>query len=134
MTIRTIRTVQYGYDDDSKVGFKANRTVEGTYPLGSEWTMIPIPVCNSKDIGWLNADCPHGFEFPPRDTGLHSLDEVVWAPGAVFFQWTLMDEVEVPDDLELGEYVLSFRWDNEATSQVWSACSNINICVETNER
>ena len=40
--------VQYGYDDDSKVVFKANRTVEGTYPPGSEWTMIPIP-----DRHWL---------------------------------------------------------------------------------
>ena len=74
------------------------------------------------------------LSFIPRGTGLHGLGEVIWVPGAVYFQWTVMDEVEGPDDLELGEYGLSFRWDNEATSQVWSACSNINICVETNER
>merc|ERR1712083_78163 len=119
--------VQYGSDEESNVVFKANRTTEGTYPPGSEWTMIPIPVCNSTDMGWLNPDCPNGFEFPPRGTGLHGLGEVVWAPGAVFFQWTLMDEVEVPEDLEPGEYVLSFRWDNEATPQVWNACSNIRL-------
>jgi len=119
--------VQYGYDEDARVVFKANRTTEGTYPPGSEWTMNPIPVCNSTDIGWLNPDCPHGFEFPPRGTGLHGVGEVVWAPGAVMFQWTLMDEVEVPADLEPGEYVLSFRWDNEATPQVWSGCSNILV-------
>mgnify|MGYP001428471653 CR=1 FL=1 len=72
--------VQYGSDLESNVVFKANRTTEGTYPPGSEWTMIPIPVCNSTDMGWLNADCPRGFEFPPRGTGLHGLGEVVWAP------------------------------------------------------
>ena len=27
---------QYGYDDDSKIVFKDNRTVEGTYPPGSD--------------------------------------------------------------------------------------------------
>ena len=48
---------------------KANRTTEGTYPVGSEWTMVPIPVCNSTDMGWLNPDCLNGFEFEPRGTG-----------------------------------------------------------------
>ena len=43
------------------------------------------------------------------------------------FLWTLMDEVEVPMNLELGEYILSFRWDCEATPQIWNACSNIII-------
>ena len=52
------------------------------------------------------------LSFIPRGTGLHGLGEVVWGPGAVYFQWTVMDEVEGPDDLELGEYGLSFRWDN----------------------
>ena len=53
--------------------FKANRTTEGTYPAGSEWTMLPIPVCNSTDMGWLNNDCLNGFEFEPRGTGLEPL-------------------------------------------------------------
>merc|ERR1711935_227039 len=119
--------VQYGWEEENSVVFKANRTTEGTYPAGSEWTMVPIPVCNSTDMGWLNNDCLNGFEFPPRGTGLHGLGETLRAPGAVFFQWTLMDEVEVPANLVPGEYVLSFRWDNEATPQVWSGCSNIKI-------
>ena len=119
--------VQYGWDESKRVDFKANRTTEGTWPPGSEWTMNPIPVCNSTDMGWLNPDCLNGFEFPPRGTGLHGLGETVWAPGAVFFQWTLMDEVEVPENLVEGEYVLSWRWENEATPQVWSGCSNILI-------
>ena len=103
--------MQYGWDETKRVTFKANRTTEGTYPAGSEWTMNPIPVCNSTDMGWLNPDCLNGFEFPPRGTGLHGLGETLWAPGAVFFQWTLMDEVAVPANLVPGEYVLSFRSD-----------------------
>ena len=37
------------------------------------------------------------------------------------------DLVEVPEDLEAGEYVLSFRWDSQHTPQVWNACSNILV-------
>ena len=37
------------------------------------------------------------------------------------------DLVEVPEDLETGEYVLSFRWDCQHTPQVWNACSNILV-------
>merc|ERR1712045_191493 len=37
------------------------------------------------------------------------------------------DLVSVPEDLEPGEYVLSFRWDCLHTPQVWSACSNILV-------
>ena len=37
------------------------------------------------------------------------------------------DLVQVPKDLKPGTYVLSFRWDCERTSQVWSGCSNIRV-------
>ena len=37
------------------------------------------------------------------------------------------DVLEVPEDLETGDYVLSFRWDTERTPQVWNSCANIKI-------
>ena len=37
------------------------------------------------------------------------------------------DVVEVPENLEPGDYVLSYRWDCERTPQVWNSCANINI-------
>ena len=43
------------------------------------------------------------------------------------FPWTIMDEVMVPENIEPGDYVLSFRWDCEQTPQVWNACSSIRI-------
>ena len=39
----------------------------------------------------------------------------------------IFDYVEVPVDLVSGQYVLSFRWDCQATPQIWNACANINI-------
>ena len=37
---------------------------------------------------------------------------------AAYFEWTVMDELVVPAELEPGKYVLSFRWDCEQTPQV----------------
>ena len=41
--------------------------------------------------------------------------------------WAIKDLVEIPDTLEAGEYVLSFRWDCQNTPQVWNSCANIQI-------
>ena len=89
----------------------------------------PIPACHSMDGGWLEdgPGCPKsGPQFPPPAPGLLGYGENYLAPGAPDFLFTIMDEVEVPD-LPPGEYVLSFRWDCEQTSQIWNACSNIRI-------
>ena len=37
--------IQYGYDETTRKYFTANRTTEGTYPPGSEWTKDPIANC-----------------------------------------------------------------------------------------
>lgn len=41
--------------------------------------------------------------------------------------WAFKDLVEVPENLEPGEYVLSFRWDCQQSPQVWNSCANIQI-------
>ena len=41
--------------------------------------------------------------------------------------WAFRDLVTVPEDLEAGKYVLSFRWDCQNSPQIWSSCANINI-------
>jgi len=41
--------------------------------------------------------------------------------------WAIKDLVEVPESLEVGEYVLSFRWDCQRTPQVWNACATIYV-------
>ena len=41
--------------------------------------------------------------------------------------WAFKDLVVVPEDLEPGQYVLSWRWDCQNSPQIWSSCANINI-------
>ena len=44
-------------------------------------------------------------------------------------QWnfSIVEKVKVPDYLPVGNYVLSWRWDAEATPQVWLNCADIRI-------
>ena len=39
----------------------------------------------------------------------------------------IIDVVRIPNDLERGDYVLSFRWDSKCSPQVWSSCATIKI-------
>jgi hypothetical protein len=41
--------------------------------------------------------------------------------------YSIVDELQLPHDLEPGDYVLGFRWDTEQFAQVWSSCSHIRI-------
>ena len=75
----------------------AIRTTEGTHPQGSEWTTQ-----NWSEIYDLFGDednKPYG----------------------------LKDMVRVPESLEPGDYVLSFRWDCQKTPQIWQTCANVQI-------
>ena len=40
---------------------------------------------------------------------------------------TTYDRLRVPEHLAPGEYVLSFRYDCEASAQVWSSCADVTI-------
>ena len=62
--------------------------------------------------------------------GLFGFGTTLVMPGFPTFLFSVMDEVEVPDDLVPGEYVLSFRWDCEQTPQIWNACANVEIICE----
>ena len=43
--------------------------------------------------------------------------------------WTfsLIETVAVPSGLPAGDYTLSWRWDAEATPQVWLNCADITL-------
>jgi hypothetical protein len=96
----------------------AVRLSEGTYPPGSTWTVNPIPIKEGEDgkqhrcfPGWPNKDpapIPGVFGVYPR-------------------KWNVVDRVMVPTDLPDGDYLLSWRWDAEATSQIWQNCADIHI-------
>jgi len=48
-------------------------------------------------------------------------------PGIDTHDFTVEDTVVVPEDSESGEYVLSWLWDCEHSSQVWNTCADITI-------
>lgn len=89
------------YAADRNTGYRtelvALQTTEGTFPAGSMWRANPL--------------------FPPTEEG-GSWD---YGDGHV------IDNVKVPDDLQPGAYVLSFRWDCKCSPQIWTACANIKV-------
>merc|ERR1719295_808456 len=122
--------VQYGEDASTRVDFPAHRTDVGTTPTGSQWTRNPIPACNDPSGGYMEPEdmvCPQGTQFEPPLPGLFGYGETSKAPGQATFMFSIGDYLEVPEQLEPGDYVLSFRWDCEQTSQVWATCSSIKI-------
>ena len=60
---------------------------------------------------------------PPRYSGY----------GKNIWEWSILDAVEVPADLEPGAYVLSWRWDCEQSAQVWQNCADVEIVARANQ-
>ena len=57
--------MQVGDDESTRREFRANRTVVGTSPAGSEWTKNPVPNCAGLGGGYMNPDpavCPQGYQ------------------------------------------------------------------------
>jgi len=44
-----------------------------------------------------------------------------------FYDRIYKDYVMIPCDLELGQYVLSWRWDAMSAPQIWSSCATVEI-------
>jgi hypothetical protein len=130
---------------------------EGTFPPGSEWARIPIPSdalgarcvpgpndtastpnrclageekcesgpcapcpqtsgsdCSRCDNNWpVNKGTP---AFPPPTPGAQGCDH----------SHAIRDVLKVPN-LPAGAYVLGWRYDCEATAQVWSNCADITL-------
>ena len=101
------------------------------------WTKNPIPACATASGGlylsnsgatcsWQTWRKGSTTQFEPQDDKLMGFGEKPPSYEAAF-EFTIGDRVKVPEDLDEGEYVLSFRWDCEQTPQVWNSCSNILI-------
>jgi len=127
--------VQYGEDESARVYFVANRTDIGTTPKGSQWTKIPMPACAGWGGGHFDKDefCASGTQFEPPAPGVFGYGaRNVTLPNHTFrmsktFNFSVGDNLDVPDDLEPGEYALSFRLDCEQLPQIYSSCSSINL-------
>lgn len=71
--------------------------------------------CSRCDNGGKDAKSP---AFPPP------AQHVLGAP-----QQGILDVIKIPADLQPGEYVLGFRYDCEATAQVWENCADVTLVI-----
>lgn len=144
------------YSDGTKSEpFTNVKVTEGVYPPGSEWLIDPVPGCNVCDFlekcgapldpvpGKVKSDwddqvncyglcdgageskaegrCPEGMaNFPELSPGISGFGKSV-------YDWSVLDMVLVPKDLEPGDYLLSWRWDCEESTQVWQNCADITV-------
>merc|ERR1712070_500352 len=88
----------------------------------------PCPGCSAPCYaadGACPIDCAHYPGLPHGGANRSYLPDQV--PGFDFRDYAIQDTLKVPTNIPAGEYVLGWRWDAEATSQVWSNCADISI-------
>lgn len=77
--------------------------------------------CDGSEMSKVDGSCPEGTaQFPAPLDGISGFGKMVW-------DWSVMDSVLVPKDLETGDYLLSWRWDCEESTQVWQNCADISV-------
>jgi len=145
--------IQWGPNKSTRKEIPAVYTTNGTHPAGSMWSRGPIPTCagyeGGFDIKWFapvipGIKCePYPWEpkngpktqFPPPLPGLYGWgtdysDQITHKPGH-YMPYFIIDRLQVPKNLASGNYVLSWRWDVEQGSQIWTTCADIEIVDET---
>jgi len=76
------------------------------------WSRNPIPAAKEGHD-------ETSVEFA-RPEGLEHAAVMSW-------NFSVIEKVAVPQDLVPGEYLLSWRWDCEKSSQVWFSCADITV-------
>jgi len=103
---------------------------------GRPWRRNPIPACGGPDLSsytWTGGagqhvkGCPTWFPPPAQAPELYGFGYGDGDGYQEVLKWYVVDRMVIPENLEAGDYVLSFRYDSEQGSQVWSACSNIKV-------
>eukprot|EP00039_Didymoeca_costata_P018358 m.333142 g.333142 ORF g.333142 m.333142 type:complete len:370 (+) comp17080_c0_seq1:62-1171(+) len=127
---------------------------EGVLPVNSTWSMMPMPptwlgprclpgpndtastpnACQpweNRNVAGPCVPCPM---TPGSDCSRCDDNSIASFPapcdgceGVDWNGYSVKDMVQVPANLPAGDYVLGFRYDCEATAQVWSNCADITL-------
>jgi len=109
---------------------KSTFVSEGTLPKGSTWQMNPVPgyikvFPNGTMVApfkrWFDPPCDDPYSLHPHRLG-QGLCSGEWITKSTFY-----DQLRIPAAVTPGEYVLGFRWDCEASAQVWQSCADVTI-------
>jgi len=105
--------------------------IEGLWGFGPTQCVLPglslyYPSCckiypgtESDEGGWLHVMNTYFGDEQCSEETFSALKEL--------WNFNIVDLMEVPEDLEAGDYVMSFRWDCEQSSQIWAFCADIKI-------
>jgi len=157
-TLRFAGTTQFiVYTDGRWSEIPLVKVTEGTHPMGSEWARFPVPAClvcdpsescgeplmpmpgNNYNSPWnrqvncngacagsaaskSSGSCPGATQFPEPIPGLSGFGKSIW-------RWSVVDRMQVPEELEPGDYLLSLRWDCEQSDQVFQNCADIEVII-----
>mmetsp|Transcript_88930 Transcript_88930/g.167600 ORF Transcript_88930/g.167600 Transcript_88930/m.167600 type:complete len:381 (-) Transcript_88930:57-1199(-) len=134
---------------------KGTFVTEGTSPEKSMWSMIPLPTdalgprclpgpndtkstpnaCQPWENHLVEGPCVPCPGTPGSDCsrcdnnvgGKPSFKPPCDGCQGCTHSHAIRDMVKVPSDLKPGKYVLSWRWDCEATAQVWLNCADVTL-------
>ena len=131
------------WNNGTRLAINGTFLTEGTLPAGSMWAMNPLPPrCLSGNCragsgcspcpGTPGSDCTSCDDtpepsFPPP---CREADRPGLCSGNQPSPWgavAVVDSVILPSQLTPGKYVLGWRYDCEATAQVWANCADITI-------
>ena len=80
---------------------------------------VPCPGTPGSDCSRCDNNWNGQSAFPPRADGAKGNDHT----------HAIRDLVKIPADIAPGRYVLGWRYDCEATSQVWSNCADVEMII-----
>ena len=86
-----------------RVEIDAMYTSEGTHPAGSQWARNPLPACDTPS-GGADGNCRSPPQFPPPNN-----DDRFYGFTGDQLPYAVQDKLQLPADLEEGDYVLGFR-------------------------
>jgi len=108
------------------LAMSAGSGLPGSCPQGQMQFPEPLPGMSATYSSWLWCDAPPKAKpahiHPSLGDSPH--DEPCRNNAAI--KMNIVDHIQVPD-LEAGDYVLSWRWDSEATNQIWQNCGDVTI-------
>eukprot|EP01045_Picozoa_sp_COSAG04_P027386 COSAG04_NODE_3997_length_2370_cov_89.698258_3_plen_148_part_00 len=141
--IEFARRTYLEWGNGTRVPIQSQYLSAGTRPANSTWAMMPLPFSDNRTAPQFEPPCrcvAHASRSLPlarfnltariclrRESVDRHRNDTGDCSGRFPWDVSIIDALVVPEHLRPGEWVLGFRWDCEATAQIWSSCADIEI-------